>query len=399
LFNDEKSVVNTKGSKENMSKITTNNRLVSLDVLRGFVMFWIMSGEHIIHALAKAAPIPVFVWMSTQMHHTDWDGITFYDMIFPVFLFVAGVSMPYSFDKKIKLAGVTEPSGLPSKEKKKIYLSMLKRTCILVFLGFIVNGLLRFDGYDHTRFASVLGRIGIAWFFAGLIYLNFDLKKQVIWFGGILIGYYLAMKLIPVPGFGAGNLTAEGSLEAYIDRLFLPGRLHSKVYDPEGIFSTIPAVSTALLGVFLGTFLKSEHAYYTIKNKVVIMASTAVVLIITGLLWDFDFPINKHLWTSSFVCFVGGFSILFFVFFYVLIDVFGFKKWAFPLILIGSNSILIYMAAEGLVNFKHTADYVFGGLIEFAPLVWQPVFVTTSVTFVQLILLYFLYKKKWFLKI
>ncbi|WP_278009965.1 DUF5009 domain-containing protein [Flavobacterium gyeonganense] len=102
-----------------MNKITTNNRLISLDVLRGFVMFWIMSGEHIIHALAKAAPIPVFVWMSSQMHHTDWDGITFYDMIFPVFLFVAGVSMPYSFDKKIKLAGVTQPSELPSKEKKK----------------------------------------------------------------------------------------------------------------------------------------------------------------------------------------------------------------------------------------------------------------------------------------
>lgn len=386
-------------NKSGMNKITTNNRLISLDVLRGFVMFWIMSGEHIIHALAKAAPIPVFVWMSSQMHHTDWDGITFYDMIFPVFLFVAGVSMPYSFDKKIKLAGVTEASELPSKEKKKIYLSMLKRTCILVFLGFVVNGLLRFDGYEQTRFASVLGRIGIAWFFAGLIYLNFDLKKQIIWFTAILIGYYLAMKLIPVPGFGAGNLTAEGSLEGYIDRLFLPGRLHSKVYDPEGIFSTIPAVSTALLGVFLGTFLKSEHAYYTIKNKIVIMTGSAIVLIIIGLLWDFDFPINKHLWTSSFVCFVGGFSILFFLFFYILIDVLGFKKWAFPLLLIGSNSILIYMASEGLVNFKHTADYVFGGLIKFGPLVWQPVFVTMSVTFVQLILLYFLYKKKWFLKI
>ncbi|WP_417941138.1 acyltransferase family protein [Flavobacterium sp. RS13.1] len=382
-----------------MNKITTNNRLISLDVLRGFVMFWIMSGEHIIHALAKAAPIPVFVWMSSQMHHTDWDGITFYDMIFPVFLFVAGVSMPYSFDKKIKLAGVKEPSELPSKEKKKIYLSMLKRTCILIFLGFVVNGLLRFDGYDQTRFASVLGRIGIAWFFAGLIYLNFDLKKQIIWFTGILIGYYLAMKLIPVPGFGAGNLTAEGSLEGYIDRLFLPGRLHSKVYDPEGIFSTIPAVSTALLGVFLGTFLKSEHTYYTTKNKIVMMTGSAIVLIMIGLLWDFDFPINKHLWTSSFVCFVGGFSVLFFLFFYILIDVFGFKKWAFPLILIGSNSILIYMASEGMVNFKHTADYVFGGLIKFGPLVWQPVFVTMSVTFVQLILLYFLYKKKWFLKI
>ncbi|OOV17381.1 acyltransferase family protein [Flavobacterium sp. LM4] len=382
-----------------MSKIITNDRLVSLDVLRGFVMFWIMSGEHIIHALAKAAPIPVFVWMSSQLHHTDWDGITFYDMIFPVFLFVAGVSMPYSFDKKIKQAGVIAPSELPSNEKKKIYWSMLKRTCILVFLGFIVNGLLRFDGYDQTRFASVLGRIGIAWFFAGLIYLNFDLKKQLIWFAGILIGYYLAMKLIPVPGFGAGDLTAEGSLEGYIDRLLLPGRLHSKVYDPEGIFSTIPAVSTALLGMFLGTFLKKQANIISVSKTIGILVVAAIVLIGVGLLWNYDFPINKHLWTSSFVCFVGGFSILFFTFFYVIIDVLGFHKWAFPLLLIGSNSILIYMAAEGVVNFKHTADFVFGGLIKFAPIVWQPVFISISVTFIQLLLLYFLYKKKWFLKI
>ncbi|KIQ25458.1 hypothetical protein RT99_00640 [Flavobacterium sp. MEB061] len=377
---------------------TTKGRLISLDALRGFVMFWIMSGEHIIHALAKAAPIPVFIWMSSQLHHAEWNGITFYDMIFPVFLFVAGVSMPYSFEKKMELAGVKTPQELPSNEKKKIYLSMLRRTCILLVLGFVVNGLLRFDGFDHTRFASVLGRIGLAWFFAGIIYLNFDIKKQLIWFFAILIGYYAAMKWIPVPNFGAGVLTKEGSLEGYIDRLFLPGRLHSTVYDPEGIFSTIPAIATALLGVFTGTFLKVNYSF-SIKVKLLLMALTALVLIMAGLLWDINFPINKHLWTSSFVCFVGGFSILFFVFFYLIIDLFGFHKWAFPLILIGSNSILIYIAAEGLVDFKHTADYVFGGLINFTPLVWQPFFAALSVTVVQLLLLYFLYKRKWFLKI
>lgn len=377
---------------------TTNGRLVSLDVLRGFVMFWIMSGEHIIHALAKAAPIPVFIWMSSQLHHAEWNGITFYDMIFPVFLFVAGVSMPYSFDKKMSLAGVKTPSELPSKEKQKIYLSMLRRTCILVFLGFIVNGLLRFDGFDQTRFASVLGRIGLAWFFAGLIYLNFNLKQQLIWFAAILAGYYLAMKLIPVPNFGAGVLTKAGSLEAYIDRTLLPGRLHSKVYDPEGLFSTIPAIATALLGVFLGTFLRAKN-HFPSGKKLAILVLSALVLIGIGILWDYDFPINKHLWTSSFVCFVGGFSILFFTFFYLIIDLLGFQNWTFPLLLIGSNSILIYMAAEGLVDFKHTAEYVFGGIIKFLPLIWQPVFATLSVTLVQLMLLYFLYKKKWFLKV
>jgi predicted acyltransferase len=380
-----------------MSK-TTNGRLVSLDALRGFVMFWIMSGEHIIHALAKAAPIPVFVWMSSQLHHTDWNGITFYDMIFPIFLFVAGVSMPYSFEKKMNNTGVLTPMQLPSKEKQKIYGSMLKRTCVLLLLGFVVNGLLRFDGYDQTRFASVLGRIGLAWFFAGIIYLNFDLKKQLFWLVGILVGYYLVLKLIPVPNFGAGIFTPEASFPSYIDQHFLPGRLHSGIYDPEGLFSTIPAVATALLGMFLGTFLKTGDSFSTNK-KLLIMVTSAVVLIGLGILWNYDFPINKRLWTSSFVCYVGGFSILFFVFFYLLIDVLGFHKWAFPLLLIGSNSILIYMASEGLVNFKHTAEFVFGGIIEFSPLNWQPVFTTLSVTFAQFVLLYFLYKRKLFLKI
>ena len=380
-----------------MSK-NTNGRLVSLDALRGFVMFWIMSGEHIVHALAKAAPIPIFIWMSSQLHHAEWNGITFYDMIFPVFLFVAGISMPYSFEKKLEAAAVKTPRELPSAEKQKIYLSMLRRTCILIVLGFVVNGLLRFDGFENTRFASVLGRIGLAWFFAGIIYLNFDLKKQVFWFIGILIGYYAAMKWIPVPDFGVGVLTKEGSLEGYIDRMLLPGRLHSKVYDPEGLLSTIPAVATALLGVFLGTFLRAK-SFLSIRMKLLLMALAAIILIVIGLFWNYNFPINKHLWTSSFVCFVGGFSILFFIFFYVIIDLFGFYKWTFPLILIGSNSILIYIAAEGLIDFKHTADYVFGGLIEFFPFIWQPFFTAVSVTFIQLILLYFLYKKKWFLKI
>ena len=129
------------------------------------------------------------------------------------------------------------------------------------------------------------------------------------------------------------------------------------------------------------------------------MIASAIVLMGIGILWNYDFPINKRLWSSSFVCYVGGFSILLFAFFYLVIDVMGFHKWAFPLILIGSNSILIYIAFEGLVNFGHTAEFVFGGIIKYMPLLWQPVFMAVSVTIVQLILLYFLYKRKLFLKV
>ncbi len=375
-----------------------DKRLVSLDALRGFDMFWIMSGEHIVHALAEATHIPAFEWMSEQLHHTAWNGITFYDMIFPLFLFIAGMSMPFSMQKKMNEAFVDSPHLLPTAVKIPLYKSMLRRTLILLLLGCIVNGLFKWNGYEHTRIASVLGRIGLAWFFAGIIFLNTSTLKQIYFFVFILISYWLLMTLVPVPGFGAGILTKEGSLASYIDRILLPGRLHSIVYDPEGLLSTLPAIGTAMLGVFTATFLKKEGEF-SVYRKVLMMTVAALVLIGIGLLWDMAFPINKRLWTSSFVCFVGGFSILFFVVFYVIIDVWQWQKWASPFIWIGTNSILIYMASEGVVNFAHTANFLFGGLILFTPSHWQPVFTACSVTAVQLILLYIFYKKKIFLKI
>jgi predicted acyltransferase len=198
----------------NTSSTNQSARLVSLDALRGFDMFWIMSGEHLIRALAKATQWPLFMWMSDQLHHTVWDGFTFYDMIFPLFLFIAGVSMPYSLQKKMLKAGVDNAAQLPATEKRKIYGAMIKRTCILIMLGMVVNGLLKFNGVSNTRFVSVLGRIGLAWFFAGVIYLNCNLRKQIIWLLFLLLGYWAAMMLIPVPGYGAGVLTMQGSLES-----------------------------------------------------------------------------------------------------------------------------------------------------------------------------------------
>lgn len=306
--------------------------------------------------------------------------------------------MPFSMQKKVSESYVTSPNELPNSVKIPLYKTMLKRTVILIFLGCVVNGLFKFNGYEHTRVASVLGRIGLAWFFAGIIYLNANTLKQIYCFVFILIGYFLLMTFVPVPNFGAGVLTKEGSLASYIDRILLPGRLHSIVYDPEGLLSTLPAIGTAMLGVFTATFLKKDWGF-SVYQKVLMMTVAALVLIGIGLVWDMSFPINKRLWTSSFVCFVGGFSILFFVVFYVIIDVWQWQKWALPFIWIGTNSILIYMASEGVVNFAHTANFLFGGLILYTPSHWQPVFVTLSVTTTQMILLYILYKKKIFLKI
>ena len=403
-----------------MSNAPPTPRLLSLDALRGFDMFWIMSGEGIAHALARTTGWPPFTILSDQLHHTVWNGFTFYDMIFPLFLFVSGTALPFSMQKRVQQSGVAAAHDLGARDKRQLIGRMLRRAFILVLLGLVVNGALRFDGLANTRFPSVLARIGIAWFFAGLIYLGGGLRWQVGWLLGLLLGYWAAMSWIPVPGYGAGVLTMPGSLESYIDRQLLPGRLHDGIHDPEGVLSTIPAIATALLGVLTGSFLKMESvqagaaarptagppAWLTAKSpawpmwkKAVALAIAGVVLVLAGLAWGTVFPINKRLWTSSFTLYAGGWSLLLLSVFYGLIDVAGYRKWAFPFVVIGSNSIIIYVASEGAIDFAHTAGYFFGGLIHLTPSSGQMVWTAISITLVQWIFLYILYRNKIFLKV
>jgi predicted acyltransferase len=401
---------------ENSAYPQKSKRLLSLDALRGFDMFWIISGEGIFHGFANvvmeehslvrnptdwtlaptkdlSVPERLAVGISNQLHHTPWNGFTFYDMIFPLFIFIAGVSMPYSFDKYLNQAEDK------SSAKKTIYLSLLKRTLLLIVLGTVVNGLLQWRGYENIRFASVLGRIGLACFFAALIYLNNSLPKQILWFTGILIGYWLIMLLVPVPGFGAGIFTPEGNLSGYVDRLLLPGKLHRTVYDPEGLLSTIPAIASAMLGIFAGQFLKSRaHVQKPLHTLISLLAGGAALLLV-GLIWNTVFPINKNMWTSSFVLFAGGWSVLLFALFYGVIDVAGYANWSKPFIWIGTNSILIYMAAHGVFNFESTSQFLFGGIINKTEGAWQQVGLWIGVLAIQLMILQFLFRKKWFLKI
>lgn len=369
-------------------------RLQSLDALRGFDMFWIVSGEFIIHALSKATHAPAWNWLSDQLSHSPWNGFTFYDMIFPLFIYIAGVSMPFSYGKRLSADATANKAA-----RRHIYQSLIRRTVILLLLGMVVNGALQWKGYANTRFASVLGRIALSCFFAALIYLNYSRRAQIAWFVFLLLGYWAAMALIPAPHFGAGILTPEGNLEAYVDRLLLPGKLHRKVYDPEGLLSTIPAVGTALLGVFTGEFLRTGNDRLPAARKGLALIVSGVLLLCLGLLWNVVLPINKNMWTSSFVLYAGGWSLLFFAVFYFVIDVAGLRQWSMPFVWIGSNSILIYMAAHGIIHFDATANFLFGGLIQYATPPWQPVWLAIGVALVQLALLYFLYKKKWFLKV
>ncbi len=391
-------------------------RLQSLDALRGFDMFWIICGEGIFHGIASVikekyslqqstvdwqitinrdvGPIEkLFLLISNQLHHSVWNGFTFYDLIFPLFIFIAGISMPFSFNRQLDQAQDKKAT------KKRIYRSLLKRTLILILAGMVVNGALKFNGYENTRFASVLGRIALSCFIAATILLNFKLREQIIIFFILLFGYWAAMMLIPVPGYGAGLLTPEGNLAAFVDRAMLPGKLHRGVYDPEGLLSTIPAIGSAMLGVFTGQFLYSLPKEKRNSGTALILLSSGIILIAAGWLWGLAFPINKNLWTSSYVLYAGGWSLLLFAMFYWIIDIAGYKKWSLPFVWIGTNSILIYMAAHGVVNFEYTSNFLFGGLINHVNEAWHPALLWTGVLIIQLAALYFLYKKKWFLKL
>ena len=361
-------------------------RLLSLDALRGFDMFWIMGGKGIFVGLATVTGWPLFQWWAGQLQHVQWHGFHFYDMIFPLFLFIAGISFPFSLSKRMAM----------SDSKQSIYFHVVKRGLVLVILGILYNNAVKLN-LTELRYGSVLGRIGLAWMFAAIIYMNTKLSFRLVWFFGLLIGYWLLLLLFPAHDLGSTDIfSMEGNLSSYIDRLFLPGKLDDGIHEPEGLLSTLPAISTALLGMFTGEFLLSGYLNDKPLRKVFYMILTAITLIIIGKVWGIVFPINKNLWTSSFVCFVGGLSLLLFSIFYLVIDMLQYKKWTFFFVVIGMNPITIYLAAK-IINFKIATAFFFGGIISVLPETWAPLINGIGITAIGWVFLYILYKKKIFL--
>jgi len=361
-------------------------RLYSLDALRGFDMFWIMGAEGIFHTLFKATGSSFWGLLSTEFEHPAWHGFHFYDLIFPLFLFIAGVATPYSVGREME----------KGKTKKQVLLRVIKRGLILVALGIIANNGLQIKPFAEIRFASVLGRIGLAYIFANIIYIYSGVRAQATWFAGLLAGYWLLLRFNAAPGFPAGDLTMQGNFASYIDRFIVPGKLYLVIHDPEGIVSTIPAIATGLLGILTGDFLKM--AKLDPSKKAVYMAVTGLIFIGLAHLWDLSFPINKNLWTSSFVLNTGGYSLALLAVFYYIIDVCGYQQWAFFFKVIGMNSILIYMSGKFINwNFSNDAFFKWAGQLSGSPYD----IVVMAITFVLLkwCFLYFMYKKKIFLRV
>ena len=370
-----------------MKEVNNINRLYSLDALRGFDMFWIIGAEEIFHKMAEIKSNIFWHGLSNQFIHPEWNGFVFYDLIFPLFLFLSGVATPYSIGNQIA----------KGKKKGDLLKKVIKRGLILVLLGIVYNNGLEIKSMEEIRFGSVLGRIGLAYMFANIIYLFANQRNQIVWFFSLLIGYWGIILFFSAPGFSPGDLSIEGNIISYLDRVIMPGKLFLGIHDPEGLFSTIPAISTALLGIYTGNILIKTNTDKR-KETTIKLIITGVLIIIIAQIWDLYFPINKNLWTSSFVLQCGGLSMILMAIFYYLIDVLKYHKWAFFFKVIGMNSILIYMSII-FINWSYTTNSLFKWLFDIIGEPYNSVIYVICLLTVQWMFLYLLYKKKIFLRV
>jgi predicted acyltransferase len=367
-----------------------NNRLTSLDALRGFNMFWIIGGEKIADALTQFH-IPIIQVLATQLNHTTWNGFTFYDLIYPMFIFVTGVSIVYSLAHR-------KEQGEP---RYRILLRILRRTILLFLCGvYLSNAGLTLHGWlTNPRLLGVLQRIALCYCGAAFLTLFLRLRYQMVTAVIILLGYWVTLKFTAVPGFGSGVwYPPEANFANYFDKLFLPGRMYYGTWDVEGLLSTFPAIVTCQIGVFTGFFMKINWKIkgiaFSKTQKAAILALAGIVILGLGILWGLDFPINKKIWTSSFTLVTGGLSMISLALFYWLIDIRGFKKWAFPFIVIGLNSIFIYLAMN-IVSGNPFLNWLSG---------WSHLTVSGDLPFslatllIGWIILYWMYKRKIFIK-
>ena len=364
---------------------------MSLDALRGADMLAIMGLSSLMSAICHAMGCDGSRF-AQQFHHAKWDGLFFLDTIFPLFLFLAGVSFPFSCAKSLE-RGMTK-GGVAWKS--------FRRALALFALGLVYNGVLNV-GLGNVVWGSVLGRIGIAWFCAALAYLYLPAKWRVVLSAAILLGYWAVMVAFVAPDHpNALPLSPEGNLSGYLDRILLPGKLTVPgLYSNQGVLSTLPAVVTALLGMFTGDYVRRSHN--SGGSKVVVLLVASVCLLAAGLFVAFGFgewsmPMNKILWSTSFTLVVGGYSMAMFAVFYWVIDVKGLQKGTFFFRVIGMNSITIYLA-QVVVPVKGIVKFFFGGVASLVPGAWGDVVLGLGYILICWLFLLFLYRKKVFLKV
>ena len=362
-------------------------RLTSLDVMRGFDMLWIIGGGSLIIALAKITEWGWLQAVAEQMEHVKWQGFHFEDLIFPMFMFISGVAIPYAINSKVENGA----------NKNLLFRKIAKRGIFLVLLGILYNGALE-NGFTNMRVASVLGQVGLGYLFAATINLyTKSFKARIIWLIGILGGIAVLQLAVPVPGYGAGLLTPDGGVNAWIDRMLLPGKLYGGTFDPEGLLCIVSAISVTLMGSLAGAVLRDGNP--ASQRKSVILAVSGAVLVAVALLLSTFYPIIKAAWTVPFNLLTAGISSLLLSFIYFSIDV---KKWTNGIItykllffkVIGMNSITIYLATR-MLNFNQVSRFFTGWL---ATPFGDWIIILGAIA-LEWLLLYYLYKKKIFLRV
>ena len=290
-----------------------------MDALRGFT----------VAAMVLVNNPGTWLAIYPPLRHATWHGWTPTDVIFPFFVFIVGVAIPLALGPRLERDG-----------RAAVALKVVRRSLVIFGLGIVLNGFPWFV-WANLRIPGVLQRIAACYLVAAVVYLVTSTRAQAIIASGLLLGYWLAMTMVPVPGYGAGNLSPEGNLAAYLDRAVLGQHIwqFAKVYDPEGILSTVPAVATALLGVLTGTGLRSGRRSDVIAAR---LAMAGILGIAVGEVWGFWFPINKSLWTSSYVMLTAGLALVVLAVCYWLIEVRERRRWAIPFAPLGVNALVLF---------------------------------------------------------
>ncbi|AFZ60073.1 acyltransferase family protein [Anabaena cylindrica FACHB-243] len=375
-------------------------RLTSLDVFRGITI----AGMILVNMVGVADN------KYSLLDHAEWNGCTPTDLVFPFFLFIVGVAMTFSLSKYTA----------DNKPTKAVYLRILRRAAILFILGLLLNGFWNkgvwtFD-LSSIRLMGVLQRISLSYLFASLIVLKLPRKSQLILAGVLLIGYWLTMMYIPVPEYGAGVLTREGNFGAFIDRLIIPkaqlykGDGFNFMGDPEGLYSTIPAIVSVLAGYFTGEWIKDKKQANSQTSMDLVLFGLCCLVI--GIIWDVAFPINKKLWTSSYVVFTTGWALMLLAACYELIEVRVIKRWSKPFEIMGLNAIALFVASVLLIKITAKTQIGTGETaISIYNWIYQNIFASWAGNFngsllfgVVTVLLWYgvavlMYQKGWFLKV
>ena len=360
----------------------THQRLVCVDALRGFDMLWIIGGNEVLITLVKATGFGFLSNIAVHFDHS-WGQFHFYDLIQPLFLFIVGVVMPVSFRKRMA-RGET---------KKNIYAHILKRVFILYILGLISSGhLLSFDIMKLHLITNVLHCIAFGYLVSSIMILELNRKWQIGITSGLLFLYWAIMALIPIPGYGAGIYKPDLNLALYVDNAVL-----GHFQEGEGwtyIITSINFVPSIMIGVFAGNILQSDKDE---MKKARLLALLGIGYIIAGRIWGIWFPIIHHIWTSSLVLYGAGLSSILLSLFFLVIDIWGFKEWSFPFVVIGMNAIAVYVATH-LFNFDLIGNIFVGGLSRFMGS-WGVFLQAFAALAVVWLILYWMYLKRTFIKV